>query len=51
MYPNIPYEGLSWPITQHAGVLKAEVSFRKSWMDGSSHMGMRVKKEKQRCVT
>lgn len=25
MYPNIPYEGLSWPITQHAGVLKAEV--------------------------
>lgn len=25
MYPDIPYEGLSWPITQHAGVLKAEV--------------------------
>ncbi|NBI17028.1 hypothetical protein D1841_03695 [Neglecta sp. X4] len=25
MYPNIPYEGLSWPITQHAGVLKVEV--------------------------
>ena len=25
MYPNIPYEGLSWPITQHAGVLKSEV--------------------------
>ncbi len=21
MFPNIPYEGLSWPITQHAGVL------------------------------
>ena len=25
MYPNIPYEGLSWPITQHAGVLKSDV--------------------------
>lgn len=25
MYPSIPYEGLSWPITQHAGVLKSEV--------------------------
>lgn len=25
MYPNIPYAGLSWPITQHAGVLKAKV--------------------------
>ena len=25
MYPRIPYEGLSWPITQHAGVLKEEV--------------------------
>ena len=24
MYPDIPYEGMSWPITQHAGVLKAE---------------------------
>ena len=24
MYPNIPYEGLSWPITQHAGVLNKE---------------------------
>lgn len=22
MYPDIPYEGMSWPITQHAGVLK-----------------------------
>ena len=21
MYPNVPYEGLTWPITQHAGVL------------------------------
>ena len=25
MYPDIPYEGLSWPITQHAGVLNSEV--------------------------
>lgn len=25
MYPNIPYEGLSWPITQHAGVLNEKV--------------------------
>lgn len=25
MYPDVPYEGISWPITQHAGVLKAEV--------------------------
>lgn len=25
MYPDIPFEGLSWPITQHAGVLKNEV--------------------------
>lgn len=24
MYPDIPYEGLSWPITQHAGVLNKE---------------------------
>jgi len=24
MYPNIPYDGLSWPITQHAGVLNKE---------------------------
>jgi len=21
MYPNVPYEGISWPVTQHAGVL------------------------------
>lgn len=25
MYPDIPYEGLSWPITQHAGVLSKDV--------------------------
>lgn len=25
MYPDVPYEGISWPVTQHAGVLKAEV--------------------------
>lgn len=24
MFPNLPYEGLSWPITQHAGVLSKE---------------------------
>lgn len=24
MYPNVPYEGISWPITQHAGVLSKE---------------------------
>ena len=24
MYPNIPYDGLSWPITQHAGVLSED---------------------------
>lgn len=25
MYPDIPYDGLSWPITQHAGVISADV--------------------------
>ena len=25
MYPEIPYEGLSWPITQHAGVISESV--------------------------
>ncbi|SFE61361.1 hypothetical protein [Succiniclasticum ruminis] len=25
MYPDIPYDGLSWPITQHAGVLSKDV--------------------------
>ena len=25
MYPEIPYEGLSWPMTQHAGVLTQSV--------------------------
>ena len=25
MYPEIPYNGLSWPITQHAGVLSRDV--------------------------
>lgn len=24
MYPKIPYEGISWPVTQHAGVLSEE---------------------------
>jgi len=24
MYPELPYEGLSWPITQHAGVLNED---------------------------
>ena len=21
MYPEVPFDGISWPITQHAGVL------------------------------
>ena len=25
MYPTVPYEGISWPITQHAGVLSKDV--------------------------
>lgn len=25
MYPDVPYEGLSWPITQHAGVISENV--------------------------
>lgn len=25
MYPEVPYSGISWPITQHAGVLNEEV--------------------------
>lgn len=25
MYPNIPYEGLTWPMTQHAGVISETV--------------------------
>jgi hypothetical protein len=25
MYPDIPYQGITWPITQHAGVLSNEV--------------------------
>ncbi|MCI7529114.1 MAG: AlwI family type II restriction endonuclease [Oscillospiraceae bacterium] len=25
MYPTVPYEGISWPITQHAGVISKDV--------------------------
>ena len=25
MYPNIPYNGLSWPITQHSGIISEDV--------------------------
>ena len=25
MYPEIPYDGLTWPITQHAGVISESV--------------------------
>lgn len=25
MYPDLPYDGVSWPITQHSGVLEAKV--------------------------
>ena len=25
MYPTVPYKGISWPITQHAGVLSKDV--------------------------
>ena len=25
MYPNVPYDGYTWPITQHAGILNKEV--------------------------
>ena len=25
MYPNIPYKGLSWPITQHSGVISESI--------------------------
>ncbi|MBQ3043450.1 MAG: hypothetical protein IJD53_03245 [Alistipes sp.] len=25
MYPNIPFSGLSWPLTQHAGVISEEI--------------------------
>lgn len=25
MYPNIPFDGLSWPITQHSGILSEKV--------------------------
>lgn len=25
MYPSIPYEGLSWPITQHSGIITEDV--------------------------
>lgn len=34
MYPEIPYPGLSWPITQHSGVLSNEV------LDGLLNAGL-----------
>ena len=34
MYPDVPYDGISWPMMQHAGVLSKEV------MDGLLHACM-----------
>ena len=34
MYPVVPYQGISWPMTQHAGVLSKDV------IDGLLHAGM-----------
>ena len=40
VYPNIPYEGLSWPITQHAGVLN------KNTLDGLLNACLRCRGQK-----
>lgn len=34
MYPEVPYQGISWPMTQHAGVLSKDV------IDGLLNAGM-----------
>ena len=40
MYPDVPYEGLSWPITQHAGVIN------KAVLDGLLHACLQCQGQK-----
>lgn len=40
MYPDVPFQGISWPMTQHAGVLSKEV------LDGLLHACMLCNNQK-----